>query len=75
MTAAPNPQAFQEYLKSLKQRELSAACEAVLAEFRSREAEKMKTDAISNLVRRKNDDASKANAHDDVKYPISEVSD
>lgn len=46
MTAIYNYQTFPEYLKSLAQVELSETCEAILAEFRIREAEKIKSEAL-----------------------------
>jgi hypothetical protein len=50
MIAAYKSQTFPEYLKSLEQAQLSEACEAVLSEFRFREAEKMRIDALRKLT-------------------------
>jgi len=50
MIAPFNSQPFPEYLKSLEQVELSEACEAILSEFRSREAEKIKIEARRKLT-------------------------
>jgi hypothetical protein len=49
MIAAFNSKPFPEYLKSLGQVELSEACEAILSEFRRREAEKIKIEALRKL--------------------------
>ena len=54
MTSTPELQVFQDYLKSLEARELSAACEAILTEFRRREAERIETDALRKLIEMKN---------------------
>ena len=53
MTSSFHTQTFPEYLKSLEQVELSEACEAVLSEFRSREAKKIKVEALRKLLHAK----------------------
>lgn len=50
MTATYKYQTFPEYLKSLEQVELSETCEAILAEFRIREAEKIRVEALRKLT-------------------------
>jgi len=50
MTNSLKFQSFPEYLKTLGRVELSETCEAVLAELRSREAEKIKLAAQMKLT-------------------------
>jgi len=50
MTTTYKYETFPEYLKSLEQVQLSETCEAILAEFRIREAKKIKIEALRKLT-------------------------